>query len=299
MNFEKNTPIASDVENVRISEIFKDPIEKEVMTKAYEKATVLLENESLKPENFAAIYKTELLEKHQHYVEACERRFAENRANSESWARAEIFGKTLEAILHDQINKGVYGEDIRGVSTAAYDDYYAGIDEVIERQSEDGTTHIGFAVDFTFGKPDKKIAKICEEIKAGFLNDIQYYKSPFGNQPQFHEPLKDVPKVVIGMDANHLVQMSNQWVNNEDEALNKNELFLMILRQIQIQSEVYKTIAHKQQKSQVETSYQKVHSVISKLYAEQKEARGVTMLNDDVSRDSVHQAINEAMRKLV
>ena len=278
--------------------VFKNEREHEIMVPAYEKALAIIENESISPDSFRDTYNSDLLARHAKYVEEREADFVEERRSNEKWARAEVFGKTLEAILHHQINEGIYGEDVRGVCTAPYDDYHAGIDEVIERNGPDGTSYIGCAIDFTFGNPAKKIERIEKEIEKGRLKEIFYYESPFGDPPHIHGKLQGIPKVVVGMDTSHLLQLAQQWIESDEEALQKNQLFLCLLRQIQIQSEVFHTIAQKRSQKEVANRYKQIHASISRLYTEQKSLMQVSMLDSDVTDDAVHQEIVRQMHEL-
>ena len=279
--------------------IFRDQREEVVMTQAYEQASKILADESIKQEQFADTYAETLLTKCATYVTNCEAMFEKNRQSQEGWMRAEIFGKTLEGLLHQQISPGVYGDDVRGVSTASYDDYYAGIDEVIERQGPDGTTYIGCALDFTFGSPKKKIANIHDSIKAGALNDVTFYESPFGDPPHIHGKLQGIPKMVVGMDASHLVDLAEEWMENSCMPLKENQLFLMILRQIEQQAEVYGILATRENQTEVAERYRQVHSAVSRLYREQKEEQDVMMLDSDITSDRVNMAIRAEMEGLV
>jgi len=300
MSFEtqnNNTP--NRYARLNPSDILKDGRETQVMLAAYEKATDILEKESLKPEMFADTYNVELMNRHAQYVAEREASFDVSRETDPGWARAEIFGKTLEAIFHDQINKGVYGDETRGVLTASYDDIHAGIDEVLERHGEDGTTHIGLALDLTFGNPKKKIDSICEDIKNNKLKEVFYYESPFGDPPLVHGKLQGIPKVIIGMDATHLIDLAEQWVAGDEEKIQSNQIFLNLLRQIQIQAEVFQDYAKQLLRPEIAERYQKVHSTISKLYTEQKALRGVNFIDSDVTQDQVNRAIQQQVSEIL
>jgi len=286
-------------ENVAHEEVFKSDHEKIVMLQAYEKAQEILEKESIKPEQFEDTYSEKLLTKCATYVANCESLFEQSNESNPTWMRAEIFGKTLEGLLHNQINNGVFGEDVRGVSTAKYDDIYAGIDQVIERRNEEGASYVGCALDATFGSPEKKIDDIHNGIKAGVLNDVIFYDSPFGDPPYIHGKLQGIPKMVIGMDSQHLTQLSELWVINDQESLAKNQLFLMLLRQIEQQAEVYEILATRAHKPNIADRYRQVGNSISKLYNEQKIEKGVDMLDSETLQDSVNQAIIKQLHELL
>lgn len=280
--------------------IFRNEYEKEMMLRAYERAQRLLEKESIKPEEFEEMYDKELLAKCKNYVASCENAFEKNRESEGlDWMRAEIFGKTLEGILHHQINEGIFGENIKGVSTTKYDDYYAGIDEVIEGRNLEGFSYIGCSLDLTFGHPEKKISSIIDNIKAGVLNEVLFYKSPFGDPSHLQGKLRGVPKVVIGMDAEHVTKLSEQWTNNDKEQLTQNQIFLVLLQQIQKQAEVYTHIAKRMHKTEIADRYEQLYNFIKKLYEEQKKSKQIDMLDTNIKNDSVNQAINSELEKLL
>lgn len=300
MGFEgaQNLDRTSNLESIE-APVFKSEHEAYVMSKAYEKAIGILERESIKPEQFSETYSEALLTKCANYVTNCERKFEERRESDIAWKRAEIFGKTLEALLHDQINQGIYGDDVRGVSTAPYDDYYAGIDEVLERQDENGSTYIGCALDFTFGHPEKKMEKIVQSIEAGLLHDVIFYESPFGNPPHVHGKLQGMPKIVVGMDAEHLTELSELWIGDEQERIQDSHLLLMILRQIEQQSEVYEIIAKRHHKNEVAARYRQVYNSVLKLYKEIKERKNIVMLDSEALSDKVNVGIKNELARML
>lgn len=281
-------------------EILLNDRETAIMPAAYEQSIALLKERAIDPESFVGKYDSELLEKCRKYVSNCEAIFEKNRQNNENgWQRAEMFGKTLEAIMNDTINKGIFGDDVRAATTAPYDDIYAGIDGVIERNAPEGTVHIGCALDYTFGNPSKKIASIRDTINGGRLHEIIFYRSPFGDPPNMEGRLPGIPKVVVGMDSNHLVDLSEQWLNNDTEGLQNNQLFLMILRQIQLQAEVYAEHAKKAQRLGIAEKYLQMGKAITSLYGEQKKRTGVSFLDPNINDDMVFREIKDGLSKLV
>lgn len=271
---------------------FQNELEAYVMPRAYQKALRIIEEQSIKPESFSGTYSEQLIQNCAEYVANRESEFDHD-------PRTDMLGKTLEAMLHDCLNQGIYSKDVRGVKTSAFDDYHAGIDEVIERRDADGSSFVGCALDFTFGYPEKKIAKIHDHIKSGVLQDITFYDSPFGDPPHIHGKLQGIPKVVVGMDPAHLVSLAELWLREDIENPKSVQLFLMLLRQIEHQAEVYEILAKQAQRKEVALRYSQIHAAISKLYKEQKEVRQVTMLDSDVLSDNVNKAIKDKLYDLV
>lgn len=302
--FENNLKAESLKEQVLSHEdldLALNEIEKEIMLPAYVKAMDILDNESIKPEKFTDTYKEETMAEHRKYVENCKKLFERNRMEElpQDWIRAEVFGKTLEGLIHDQINKGVFGENVRGVSTTDYDDIYAGIDEVLERQGEDGTSYLGFALDFTFGNPTKKIKGIVDNINSGRLNDVYYYESPFGETPSFHGKLQGVPKVIVGMDNENLLKLTEQWIKNDQEAITQNHIFLGILKQIKEQAEVFGIYAKRTNKTEIATRYATIEKAMSIIFNERRETLNISMLDSNVTSDKVTKSIRNEISKLL
>lgn len=281
-----------------IEDVFEDRNEAEVMLWAYKEANMILDRDSIKPEEFSDIYSQKLLEECEQYVNKREEIFNKDEITDPKLMRAEAFGKTLEGIFHHQINAGIFGENIRGVSTAKYDDYHAGIDEVIEGRNPEGTSYVGCSLDLTFGHPEHKMQQIVNSIKGGTLNEVLFYKSPFGEKPYFKGKLQGIPKVVVGMDAAHVLKLSRQWQNQDSEALKNNQIFLVLLQQIQKQAEIYSYIANLLHKKEISIRYEQLHNFINTLYTEQKRARKIDMLDRDATSDTVNQEIVAQTNKI-
>lgn len=277
--------------------LFKDYQELKIMVRAYEKALTILQQQSVDMNDFTDLYTEEQLQKYQHYVDEKEREFAEKRKKNPGWARSEVFGKTLEGLLHDQMSK-VFGEGIQGTSTTAYDDYHAGVDEVIELSGEKEGDHSTFGIDFTYGDPREKIELICKNIKRGKLTDVLFYESPEGSDSVVRGKLQNLPKVAIGMDGHHVMKLAQQWNEGDEKLLEYNQLFLLIVRQIQIQAEVYEFYATQQQQVKIADQYKKLHEDITHLYNSLKREHNVGFLDKRVLNDGIHKTITQQMEKI-
>lgn len=281
-----------------VKEAFKDDHERAIMTNAYQEAIRIRNQDLMNPDNFTDTYDPDLLKRCADYVERRESEIAQQGMEDSNLIRAEVFGKTLEGILHDVIQQGAFGESVRSVATSKYDDFHAGIDEILERRTEDGTTQIGCALDFTFGKPDKKIGEIIADIENGKQREVLFYESPFGNPPEIHGRLQGIPRMIVGLDANHIVQISEQWQNDLENA-KSSQLFLLILRQITLQADVFSEIARSNNQPEIRAKYEQVRDSISKLYTELRLERQINFLDDSVTNDLVFKGIKQNLDELM
>lgn len=291
MNFDR-PPFPNSDPKAGKDIFFANEFEAMVIPRAYEKAARIIEEQALKPEMFADTYSEKLLENCANYVSNCESQF-------DHIPKSDMLGVIIEAMLHDSINKGVFGDDVRGVKTAKFDDYFSGIDEVFERYNDNGTTLFGCAVDFTFGHPEHKITKICDHIKSGILDEITFYESPFGDPPHIHGKIQGIPKFVIGIDMSHLLQMSEKWIREDDDTLKDHQIFLLMLRQIQQQAEVFSAYARKFKQENVAERYEQVGAIFSKLYNELKSKRGIIMLDSSITKDQIHQEVRDKLSEVM
>lgn len=277
---------------------FNSEREREIMTTAYQESIRLREQDMMDPDNFSDTYAPDLLNRCADYVERREAEFEAQSIEDPNLIRAEVFGKTLEGILHDVIQQGAYGETVRSVATAKYDDYHGGIDEILERRTEDGTAQIGCALDFTFGKTDKKISEIVNDIENGKQREVVFYESPFGDPPEIHGRLRGIPRIVVGLDAEHIVDIAEQWLASP-EAAKDNQLFLLVLRQIMMQADVFSEVARKKQQTEIKSKYDQVRNSISKLYTELRIEREIDFLDEEVASDLVFKSIKSNTEALM
>lgn len=185
----------------------------------------------------------------------------------------KIHADILEAILFEHIQQSNwFGDDARTIKTSRYDDLVNGVDLIVEfKESVDQYLHMGLAVDVTFGetKLRLKIEKIKQEILRGGLASIIYFESERSNYKGLY---KNLPRVVIGVDRSHLMDLARIWVDDTRKTeFTTHPAQKLILRQVSQQLMTFSRFAEEHGQSQIAAVYQKQLAVIQRHLAQKKD----------------------------
>lgn len=198
----------------------------------------------------------------------------ENGTNPE----AEKYATILEAIIYELTeNADWLGEEGSTIKTSDYDDIVNGIDEVFEfkKGKNDKGEYLGVAIDVTFatneerGKIREKIRREEQNIRAGHLAEVKYFRSEWEEE---FTTLKNIPRVVVGCDKISMEGLIRLWGNlnrvrqeaagQGDRArfweLAKNHpLQFQILREIEMQLEYFASFAETDGKNELASEFRK------------------------------------------
>ncbi len=231
------------------------------------------------PRDFSELYTPEVVERDLVRVTELKQAMA---STDPGYVEAKQQAMALEAVAADCLRRlGWFGPHATAYSTSEFDDYVNGVDEVIEFQRDDATTHLGIAIDVTFSSQlKKKFDRIREELGRGQLAKVKYFQSgPYKGQ-------LEVPRVIVGLDHGHLARLTSMWLDAGKEELMKQHPFRrMIASQIQPQLEVFARFATQKQQDRVVQLIERVRRIF------ETEVRIAGAVNDDWISDSVHTAI--------
>ncbi|MFZ1720015.1 MAG: hypothetical protein WAU28_01530 [Candidatus Moraniibacteriota bacterium] len=185
----------------------------------------------------------------------------------------KIHADIIEAILYEHIEQSNwFGDGVRTIKTSRYDDLKNGVDLIVEfDEGMDQFTHMGLAVDVTFGetKLRSKIEKIKEEIAAGELAHIRYFESERSHHKGVYQNL---PRVVIGVDRSHLIELARMWV---DDARKKefatHPVQKLILHQVAQQLMSFSRFAEECGKYEIANIYRKQLALIQRRLAQKQD----------------------------
>lgn len=201
-----------------------------------------MRREAIQEKSFADLYGSEQVEADLRRVAELERRFDDDLADHPEQREITHWGKLFEAFLHSQINQpSFFGEQVVGIKTSRYDDYVHGVDEVAIYPRPEGTVHMGLAIDFTFGSPDKKFERVMNHVREGKLARVKYFQAEI---PGFHfrGELK-TPKVIVAISRRGVQNEIVDWVSKPNPYEPRPGLGMLMLRQIADQSDVFARIA--------------------------------------------------------
>lgn len=261
--------------------------------KAFLKAEKAKSVDTIDMENFNDLYD---VKKDQEYVERKEKIFATK--NTEKEKENKKIATILEAILHEQIEQNEYlGSDVTTISTCKFDDIKNGIDGILEIEDEKNRTaeHLAIAIDATFNADvHRKIERIKKEVEIGKLARIKYFKSDFLD---FRGEKSGVPKFVLGIDKDHLEEITKLWMNGEQRKLANHPLQIIIFNEILIQTKFFQNYAELIGNQKIFKKYKDLHNIFLKI-KEEKESEWKEILDslenrEIINNDQVYQSIRE------
>jgi len=261
-------------------------IERNTINRAYEKAVSVAEKTTIRPEDISPPYSPEEIAEDKRYVEKRERDFEKN---PESEKENLKYATVLEGIVLDQITtNGWLGKNAQARKTSRYDDIKNGIDIVVEFQKEDiFSHHVGLAVDATFGNPtfvQKKIQDVLDNIKKGKLAELKYFETK-----NYKGVLKNIPRVIIGVDRRHVLELATLWSNIEErEKLEKHPAQRIFLREAIRQLDFFAEFASKEGQKELVPIFEQNAKILRDISSE-KSMAGIT--TDEYADDRVFNSI--------
>ncbi|MFA6306512.1 MAG: hypothetical protein WCV70_01300 [Patescibacteria group bacterium] len=234
---------------------------------AYKKAVELLNEERISQDEFRDLYKSRIIKEHGDYVEQRQQKFKID--NTPEQIEAQKYAIVFEAIIHDQIDmNGWLGEHATAQKASWYDDLKNGIDEIIEFEQTEtsSTSHLALGVDITFGKGIiDKMDSIKKRIDKGNIGVIQYLLTD-----TYRGEMKNVPRVIIGVDMKNLNEIIKLWVDNKKRSLAQHHVKFLIISQIEMQLNDFAEYAKKRGKTTIADSYGRVLKIVQNIRDEEE-----------------------------
>lgn len=276
---------------------------------------------AIKPEDFADLYTEQRVRADIALVASREKLFQEDdRRNpelKERKRRAEMF----EALLVQQIElENWFGQEASTIIPSRYDDIEKGVDLIVELESEGGFfKHLGLSIDATTHVPSikRKIDNVRKDIQHGHLTTVKYFHS---ESRGFRGELKDIPRVVVGADANSVRELAGLWLNlnkvreqktSLEKDLDKNHPEVMrlkqqidllrkrlaqhriqfqVLEEIRAQLEYYVFLAQRQRQNTLVEKYQKALTTVNDIIRE-KDFELSPEESEKIKKDGVYKTI--------
>lgn len=254
------------------------------------KAREYLAHHEIKLDDFIDLYGENNIGAHQQYVLDTEQKFPEE--NQETKDNMMV-GTIFEAIFLEHGEQSNWlGSSTEIIKTSRYDDLKNGVDAIAEIVEEDKTAnHLALAIDVTFtthaGNIDKKLERIRQEIIAGTMAEIKYFKS---DHLKMRGELKQVPRVIVGVDKKTVIDLARLWDGGSKKELAAHDIQFQILEEIILQLETYKNYANKVGRPDLVVIYDRAMRIAQEIYAERN-----TELTDVGERDRGFQAIKNGL----
>lgn len=246
-----------------------------VIDNAYKRAESIIEKSAIDPQKFISDYPAKDLSKDMEYV----RRIQED-IKSKPIDTNKKCATVLEAIVLDEIsNGGWFGQSAKAKKTSLYDDYHNGIDMILTFKEDALSSHIGLAIDATFGNSaiiSEKINRVVEGIQRGKLAEIKYFETE-----NYRGILKNIPRIIVGVDRKHVVSLAGMWVDpTEREKLSAHPTQRVLLREGIRQLEYFAIVAKKAGKNELTPIFEQNADILRRV-ARYKGVQGINAGNYD------------------
>lgn len=208
-----------------------------------------------------------------------------------------ILAEILEAVISSQIELSDWlGSGVRTRGASLYDDYKNGIDAVAEIEREETREQFAIAFDVTQTEfhMAEKIKRIKREIDEGTLTTIEYYEDSDGSR----KVLEKRPRVILGLDRDHVAELSALWVNGRKKELANHPVQFVLLEEIRTQLEIFRDYARDTGKEDIAKTYDNELSIFEEIIEEKKELKDQVDF-DDYRADRVARIIGVGARRLL
>ena len=208
------------------------------------------------------------------------------------------------------------GQDVFILETSEFDDIRAGIDAVVEILRGGAFSHLGLAIDVTYGKQqiEKKLERIRNEIDYYDLPRVKYFISQGGD---FKGELGNIPRVVIAVSRKQINELASLWLNidflrkrvHADKAgktanlrarlrelqtkLVNHPLQIEVLAQIELQLETFANYATWKNKERKGEKFKNILSIIRMIQTGKKEIK-----NNPATKNSPTTSLDQVARTL-
>ncbi len=256
----------------------------------YPLAQEKLQSYQIQMDSFSDLYSSEVILADKKEVERRKKGFEIHMTDQEKELRK--LAEVLEAIiLYHGEQSNWFGSEATLTRTTDYDDLTHGTDCIMELTNPNNTSQLALAIDATFSSHvGEKLIEISNEIIKGELTRIKYYIS---DQAGIRGELINVPRIIVGLDTNSIMNISDLWLNNANEHLANHPAQFQILEEIMMQCEFFSRLAIAEDQVKIGEIYRKIYEKIKTIYSAKK-AEG----NDNHWRDSSHANLKRVLPQL-
>lgn len=180
-----------------------------ILKRVHNEAVRVLEEGAIDPTTFVGLYGHENVARDLKKVESLKSQFTHN----ETKLASDIFEAVV--LQHTELSDWL-GPNAETIRTAPFDDFVNGVDLVLEFNENQSTKHLALGVDVTFGSfsIQKKFDRIKMEIEKDELATVKYFRAH-----GYEGSLKQLPRIVIGVDIDKVINLAGLWERNDNRAL--------------------------------------------------------------------------------
>lgn len=241
----------------------QDPMFDKYLEEKYREALEDVAEFEINMDDFIDLYGKVAEEKDKRYVADKEKDFLESSTPQQE--KSKKLATIFEVIVDQQIELNEWlGENAYTIKTSKYDDYYNGVDTVIEFDRDEGISHMAFAVDVTYSqnRVAAKIQRILKNIETGDLAKVKYFYSENMN---FRGEVKNIPKLIVGADIDTIKDMLRLMDEGKKNELKNHKAKYQMVEMMRMQLEAYRDYAVKRGQKGVEKIFQNFLNIINNI----------------------------------
>ncbi|MFZ2253060.1 MAG: hypothetical protein WAW13_02685 [Minisyncoccia bacterium] len=251
----------------------------------YERVRKILENGSLDPKNFIDLYGESNVARDLQTVTRLKAGFERD--------EAKHMAEVLEAIIYEQITQSEWlGPNAETIRPSEYDDFVNGVDLIVEFDDTESSRHLALGVDITFGSDTmrKKFTRIRNEIHEDKLAEVKYFESH-----GFKGSLKQLPRVVIGVEIDTIVELAGLWIHGSKKELATHFIKNIISEEIERQLRTFLAYARSINSVNAIRSYTSALSTLEKVRVGSDSTGMDQNKNESIDKDRVYQEIRKQL----
>jgi hypothetical protein len=273
------------------SQLSPETLDDRVIAEAFQKVKLHFDEGRIQPEEFIGIYPKAVVEEDEMLAEELERKFEQVLTPEKKLAIV------FEEIFADQIEANQWlGENILAQRTSRFDDFKNGADVILEIRDAASARHLAIAIDVTYGSNlEKKFVRIKQEIDAGTLTNVKYFKDSEGKK--LKDGLPRIPRVIIGLKRETVIELAKLWVNRKNKELAAHPVQAEIIEEILLQLTAHRNYAKRFKKDDLVAIYDEQLALLQEIQTEKQAMFGSTAL-EYRTNDPVFGAIRTAAENL-
>ncbi len=256
------------------------------------RAKSTIETDKILEGDFSELYGEEQVRRDRAEVERLLKEFESS--NSPQEKEAKKLATVFEAILGEQSELSEWlGSQVTTINSSDFDDIKNGVDMIVEVNGEMGSTsHMGLAIDATYSSNlTSKFERIKSNIDKGSLATIKYFSSP---NKDFMEQLRQVPRVVVGADADTIDELIEMWVTGRKKELGEHPIQFQIIDLIITQLEAFKDYSKKIDNNELVNKFDGFIKIFVEILNDRNE-----VVKDSGKRDSMFNTIIKELDSVI
>lgn len=207
------------------------------MAKEADKAVAIM---APKLEDFSDLYSKQEIAADKAYVAKMEGMFKRDDNGSKQIETQKKYARVMEAFIQQYAGTcGWFGEGGQVSFASRYDDVKNRTDLILSLPRAEGEELLRIAVDATFSEEEalKKIREEVESLKNSEkgLTTVKYFEDEMTGE----QGARRMPRVVLGMEVEHVTELAGLWKNNKVETLSAHQVQEMFLREALSQINYY------------------------------------------------------------